>query len=237
VTERLFVQQVTIGPHRLFLADAYRLRPTLGFHDADVMDPPYLIRASGAGRYRKKRPMMDKLIAEGLHKGFDLTIISPLHCGSVVVFAHTDQLAPVLTRLASNWHRHALCVWEKVNPQPVANKHYRPDLEFYAHAWQPGFHPQGSMAELLRITKCGSPRMSQKHGHPTTKPAVLMDKIVANVAGTTVCDAFMGTGSTGVAAVRAGRIFTGIEHNPEHFETAVRRITEAHHISQRKAAA
>ena len=42
------------------------------------------------------------------------------------------------------------------------------------------------------------------------------------------CDPFMGTGSTGVAAIRAGKRFEGIEHNPTHFATAVQRITEAY---------
>jgi hypothetical protein len=40
---------VQIGPHRLFLGDAYAIRPTLGWMDADMFDPPYLIRASGGG--------------------------------------------------------------------------------------------------------------------------------------------------------------------------------------------
>jgi site-specific DNA-methyltransferase (adenine-specific) len=67
-----------------------------------------------------------------------------------------------------------------------------------------------------------------RFGHPTPKPDILMNKILANLAGETICDPFMGTGSTGVAAIRAGRIFTGIEHNPKHFETAVRRVTAAY---------
>ena len=37
----------------------------------------------------------------------------------------------------------------------------------------------------------------------------------------------MGTGSTGTAAIRAGKVFTGIEHNPRHFATAVTRINAA----------
>lgn len=37
----------------------------------------------------------------------------------------------------------------------------------------------------------------------------------------------MGTGSTGVAAIRAGKTFTGIEHNPKHFQTAIQRISDA----------
>ena len=64
-------------------------------------------------------------------------------------------------------------------------------------------------------------------GHATVKTRKVMAKIMANVAGDTVCDPFMGTGSTGVAAIAAGKRFTGIEHNPVHFKTAVQRITQA----------
>jgi site-specific DNA-methyltransferase (adenine-specific) len=39
-----------------------------------------------------------------------------------------------------------------------------------------------------------------------------------------------------VAAIRAGRPFTGIEHNPRHFETATRRLTDAWAAQQEKAA-
>lgn len=225
---------VQIGPHRLYLGDAYITRPLLGWHDADVMDPPYLILATGGGRYRKKRPMFDQLVAEDLHKGFDMAIVNPLFCGAAVVFAHNDQLARLLTLVDGLFHRHALCVWQKVNPQPVANKHYRPDAEFYVHAWNRTYHPHGEMGDLLRVTRTGSPRMGQKFGHPTTKPLGLMEKIAVNVAGETICDAFMGTGTTGVAAIAAGKIFTGIEHNPAHFETAVRRISQA--LAEKEAA-
>ena len=68
---------------------------------------------------------------------------------------------------------------------------------------------------------------SKVFGHPTVKPQTVMDKILRNVAGETVIDPFMGTGSTGVAAIRAGKRFTGIEHNPTHFETACQRIAAA----------
>lgn len=218
---------VTIGPHRLILGDAYAVRPMLGWMDADVLDPPYVIRATGGGRYRKRRPMFDQIVAEQLHTGFDLSIINPLQCGAAVVFAHNDQLAQLLTHVAGSFHRHALCVWQKTNPQPIANKHYRPDAEFYVHAWSREHHPAGPIGDRLRVSRVSSPRGQARFDHPTTKPDALMAKIVRNVAGRTICDPFMGTGSTGVAAVREGRIFTGIEHNPRHFEVAVDRITAA----------
>lgn len=237
---------VTIGPHRLYLGDAYTIRPRLGRMDADIMDPPYAFNNSGGGGFRKARGASDQIVAEKLDRGFDHAIIDPARSGSVVVFCHQDQienLVPAITEdeggdvdallvadmfaaLRRKYHRAALLVWLKPNPSPMANKHYLADLEPYIHAWNKGWHPQGDHHDKHRHITAGSVQ-SKIHGHPTVKPDAVMNKIIANVAGETVCDPFMGTGSTGVAAIRAGRIFTGIEHNPKHFETAVRRCTAA----------
>lgn len=222
----------TIGPPdapiaTLYLGDAYAIRPKLGWMDADVMDPPYEFRAEGGGHYRQSRTGMDAIVEQGLALGFDHSIINPLLCGAAVVFCHNDQLPKLLPHMDGLFERFALCTWRKKNPQPVANKHYRPVMEFYVHAWSRGYHPQGSLLELDRQIIAMSPRGADKFGHPTVKPNDVMDKILTNVAGLTVCDPFMGTGSTGVAAIKAGRRFVGIEHNPRHFETAVQRITAA----------
>lgn len=212
------------GLARLFLGDAYAIRPTLGWMDADVTDPPYAFKASGGGHYRSNRTTMDEIVDQQLDVGFDQSIVNPLLCGAAVVFCHDDQLGTLLPYLDGSFHRRALCVWQKPAPQPVANKHYRPELEFYVHAWSRGFHPQGDMRAKLRLTVANGARGDEKHGHPTCKPDALMAKIVANVAGARICDPFMGTGSTGVAALRAGKAFIGIENNPAHFATAVARL-------------
>lgn len=216
-----------IGPHRLWLGDAYKLRPLLGWFDADVLDPPYVIRAQGGGSFRKHRPYLNQIMEEGLDKGFDHQIINPLLCGAAIVFCHNDQVPGVSAHLNGLFHRFALCVWRKKTPMPVANKHYVPEIELYFHAWNRGYHPQGELADLKRVFSCRS-RALKDFGHPTVKPDELMDKIMRNVAGASVCDPFMGTGSTGVAAIRAGKRFEGIEHNPKHFATAVQRVTEAY---------
>lgn len=44
----------------------------------------------------------------------------------------------------------------------------------------------------------------------------------------TILDPFMGSGTTGVACVRTGRTFIGIEKEPKYFSIAVRRIREAY---------
>ncbi len=43
-----------------------------------------------------------------------------------------------------------------------------------------------------------------------------------------VLDPFMGSGTTGVACVKLGRPFVGIEIDPDHFRTACRRIEQAY---------
>lgn len=215
-----------IGDATLYLGNAYEIRPTLGWFDGDVMDPPYLIQTSGGGKFRADRPYLDQIAEEGLDKDFDHTIINPLLCGSVVTFCSNDQIPKLTAHLDGLFHRFALCAWRKLTPMPVANKHYVPEIEIYLHAWNRGYHPAGELADLKRIVDARS-RQSKDFNHPTVKPDAVMDKIIRNVAGQSVCDPFMGTGSTGVAAIRAGKRFVGIEHNPAHFDTACRRIEQS----------
>jgi site-specific DNA-methyltransferase (adenine-specific) len=47
------------------------------------------------------------------------------------------------------------------------------------------------------------------------------------VQGRTILDPYMGSGTTGVAAINMGRKFIGIEVDPGHFDNACRRIEQA----------
>ena len=70
----------------------------------------------------------------------------------------------------------------------------------------------------------------QSRVHPTQKPVALMSWCIEQMrlkAGATICDPYMGSGSTGVAAVALGHPFVGIECEPLYFETALRRIEAA----------
>lgn len=64
--------------------------------------------------------------------------------------------------------------------------------------------------------------------HPTEKPVDLLVTVLDAVPGQVVLDPFMGSGSSGVAALKAGRSFIGCEINPHHFDIACRRIDEAY---------
>jgi site-specific DNA-methyltransferase (adenine-specific) len=70
---------------------------------------------------------------------------------------------------------------------------------------------------------------SDKNGHPCPKPIGMMRWLVTrgSLPGETVCDPFMGSGTTGVAAVNLGRKFIGIEIEPKYFNIACKRIQAA----------
>jgi site-specific DNA-methyltransferase (adenine-specific) len=68
---------------------------------------------------------------------------------------------------------------------------------------------------------------SEARLHPTEKPTALVEAIIRAVPGDLMFDPFMGSGTTGVAAVRCGRSFIGCEINPHHFDTSCRRIEQA----------
>lgn len=63
--------------------------------------------------------------------------------------------------------------------------------------------------------------------HPCPKPIEVPLWLVQLFAPASVIDPFMGTGTTGEAAIRLGRSFVGIELNPEFFDVACKRIERA----------
>lgn len=92
------------------------------------------------------------------------------------------------------------------------------------------FASNGMPADMLdrgmgSVLKCPTVSASARV-HPTEKPAELLARIIRAVPGDSVFDPFMGSGATGVAAIRERRSFTGCEINPGHFDTACRRISE-----------
>lgn len=63
--------------------------------------------------------------------------------------------------------------------------------------------------------------------HPTEKPVPLMCDLIVDFTnpGETICDPFMGSGTTGVACARLGRRFIGVESNQAFYDAARRRIS------------
>jgi site-specific DNA-methyltransferase (adenine-specific) len=79
---------------------------------------------------------------------------------------------------------------------------------------------------VLRISRDFS---AQQQVHPTQKPVPLMEWLVQTYSnkGDIILDPYMGSGSTGVAAVKHGRKFIGIERSKEYYEIAKERCEAA----------
>jgi site-specific DNA-methyltransferase (adenine-specific) len=79
----------------------------------------------------------------------------------------------------------------------------------------------------------------QRNLHPTTKPVRLMMELVTDFtdAGESILDPFAGSGTTGVAAVRLGRTFIGIERQEKYFELACERLRAEESLTTREAEA
>jgi site-specific DNA-methyltransferase (adenine-specific) len=85
------------------------------------------------------------------------------------------------------------------------------------------FDPGWGMGNVLTVPR------TRNNFHPTEKPVELVGFLVKmSPPVAPILDPFMGSGTTGVAALKCGRQFIGIEIDDAHFETARRRIEDAH---------
>ncbi len=94
-------------------------------------------------------------------------------------------------------------------------------------AGRDGTNPNNYTGGQRQRVEAGLPATEPRHNiHPTVKPTDLMRylcRLVTQPAGV-VLDPFMGSGSTGKAAVLEGFSFVGIERDPQYFEIAKRRV-------------
>lgn len=118
---------------------------------------------------------------------------------------------------------------QKWQGEPYINNGFKHD-KTPVYRKQKTVFPVGSSPDGLRyprsIIRCGG--TGGKSFHPTAKPVELMEWLVKSYTGEgqTVLDPFMGSGSTGVAALRNGRRFIGVEREEKWFDVACRRLEE-----------
>jgi len=130
------------------------------------------------------------------------------------------HLAPALE--SSGLRYQNMLIWDKGNPGLGTG--FRPQYEVILHLVKgTGRFHDFSAGNVLRESRVGA----AERLHQTEKPVELLQRIVRVVCptGGLVLDPFMGSGSTGVAAVSEGMRFIGIERALEHVETARRRLS------------
>lgn len=126
-----------------------------------------------------------------------------------------------------------MVIWDK-GPMGMG-WHYRRSYETVLVASKPGgpckWHDEsGRIENIIRPGAFGIRKIiPAADDHPTPKPWQLAAHFIRlhSLAGETILDPFMGSGTTGVACARMGRRFIGIEIEPKYFDMACRRIREA----------
>ncbi len=194
------------GAVRLILGDCREVLPTLGKVDAVVTDPPYGIGEDG-GRFRGRKGQNIRVLPKGHwdHETPDADLFRMmLDCSADQIIWGGNYFADKLPP-SKGW-----LYWQKLMGGDFA------DGEL---AWT-------SRDRALReFTQCPK---GQGAEHPTQKPVEVMAWCLSFLPDArTILDPFMGSGSTGVAAVKRGRHFIGIERVQSYFDIAVRRIEEA----------
>jgi len=189
----------------LYCGDCRDILPTLGQVDAVVTDPPYGINW---------RPRVNHQ-----NDGWtDNEAFDPAPClavGRLHLFwganYYADKLPP-----SQSWF-----VWVKrqigsfvQDPRTYASvelawSDYGTKARHHVQVWDGGMR-QG---DADNRTFC----------HPSQKPIELMQWCLPADAET-ICDPYMGSGTTGIACIRTGRRFVGIERDPAHFATARARL-------------
>lgn len=204
--------------------------------DAIITDPPYNI-----ARENNFKTMGRAGIDFGeWDKGFDLTgwikdinkIVNKN--GSVIIFNAWRNLGNIAQALEENGFEIKDCVrWVKNNPMPRnLNRRYITDYEFFIWAVKKGSKWTFNKPEDIPYLRCEykhslTPKSEKEFGvHTTQKPLKLMEDIIKVHTNKheVVFDPFMGSGTTGVAAIKLNRSFIGVEIDQKYFELANERI-------------
>ena len=204
----------TIGNATLYEGDCREILPTLPKVDAVITDPPY-----GIGEAAGKNASRGKL-AVAKDFGNDSWDDEPISDDLIRMVREAGKWAVIFggnyyaLPAAKYW-----LVWDKENGDS--------DFADCELAWT----NQPKAVRRIRYMWNGMLRANGelRGDHPTQKPIGVMAWAINHVPAPNhlLLDPFMGSGTTGVAAMNLQRAFIGIEREPKYFDIACRRIEDA----------
>lgn len=196
-----------------------------GSVNAVITDPPYVLPAKTSTATKMaqrftKRNIGDFSITEGYFRIWFEAIGRALKpTGKFVIFCD-EVLYTVLFRAAYNNFDTSMLIWKK-NTVGLG-RNYRKTFEVMLY---------GKREEATNFTEFRRDLFEvdvpKDKVHPTQKPVELITQLIMPEDWITILDPFMGSGTTGVACVKTGRNFIGIEISEEYFRMAEKRIAEA----------
>lgn len=207
----------------LYLGDCREILPSLGKVDAVVTDPPYGIGEAAGKAKTRTSGLATKFRNAQIYRrdyGDDAWDDKPIDAETMNLVCDSAQWAVIF---GGNYYAlpptSCWLIWDKLNGET--------DFADCEMAWTN--FPKA--VRRIRWLWNGCMRMERnvEREHPTQKPIEVMKWCLEHVPppASKILDPFMGSGTTGVAAVKLGRKFIGIEIEPKYFDIACRRISEA----------
>jgi len=193
------MEKVTIGNAELYHGDCREILPQLPDCDLILTDPPYGIGIAN-------NPVRQA------HEKMDWDNATP----PAWIFGMMTDKAKDLIIWGGNYFplppSQTFLIWDKLQPENFS-------LAMCEQAWC-------SFKKPAKIHRFSVTNYSKEH--PTQKPVPLMKWCITHAPdSTTICDPFMGSGTTGVAAMEMGKQFIGIEKERKYFDIACERIERA----------
>lgn len=230
-----------IGLATVYLGDCIDVLPTLGSVDLVCTDPPFVGLEGGIELKASKRG------GSGVGKDAGETVGD--------IWAANHDWLPLAWAIADKglmtfctFHSAAdvpplvgppcgIVTWNKPNaPYPARNVPRASAELIWLFRKNPGLNWRAIDASVIEMNTLtagcmASPERLLEPGtakalHPTQKPVALMERLLS-VAPASVCDPFMGTGTTGVACAKLGIPFIGIERDERYFRAACDRLRKA----------
>lgn len=191
-----------IGDCTLYLGDCMEIMPTLGTVDSVVTDPPYGLGKRMQGGTWAAKPELDGFQEWDLEAKQEwIDAMLSLDVPKIIWGANYFSVPASRCWL----------LWNKINAVPT--------MADFEMAWTNIDKP---------AKRFDAPVGRMEFGHPTSKPLPLMQWCLTHIKGHIVLDPFMGSGTTGVACVKTGRSFIGIELHEPYFDIACERIAKAY---------
>lgn len=232
-------KRVVIGDATLYLGDCRKVLHGLrdGRQNGDVS----VEQGRGAGNDLKTRFLFDAVVTDppynvgkdyGTHNDSMTETDYAAWCSSIValcldVAEKQFWVAP----------RYKLPLWLSLLPDSHLIVIRRGAMGPFRGGWSDQFEialatgrPDKCMPDLwddIRLKGEGYFFRENAYGHPGYTPYPIMERAVSLFAPSSLIDPFMGTGTSGEAAIKAGRQYTGIEIHEPYFDIAVERITNA----------
>ncbi len=219
------MSQCTIGDATLYCGDCLGILDALEF-SAIVSDPPYGVAAKlGMGGGNKGNG--------GMWSGVEIAGDQDVSVRDAALSLKDKPYAVLASPRAAPPPANAcLVIWDKGAHTGAGDLSlpWKPSFEF-VYIGGKGWNSDRRLPGIVKfnaVAGCVGNKNDGARFHPFEKPVELMEHFIARAPMGSICDPFMGSGTTGVACVNLGRKFIGVEIERNYFDIACERIDYAY---------